>query len=100
WGFAARVRVAVAARGFDDAVFAIDEHHAGAAGAGFCVCELLVGDDDQEVAGVDEVGGGAVNADFARAALAEDGVGLEAGGRRYVEGGGALAGRGGTSGAA
>src|SRR5690606_12048886 len=49
------------------------------AGGQLGVVDLGVADDDHPVAGVDQVGGGAVEADVAAAPLALDDVGLEAG---------------------
>src|SRR3989304_5367328 len=51
-----------------------------------------VGDDDDRVVLVDQVPGGAVHDDLAAAALALDGVGLEAGAVVDIEGGDLLVG--------
>src|SRR5690606_22896780 len=60
-----------------DAVVLVDEDDGGGVGAGVGVAEHPVGDDDDEVAGVDVVGGGAVDLHLAAAALAGDDVGGE-----------------------
>jgi len=50
----------------------------GQVGAGLGVGHLGVGDEDDDVAGADQVGGGTVDANLARAALAGDDVGGQA----------------------
>ena len=65
--------------GAGDAVVGVDEDHAGLAGARLGVVHLPVADEDDEVAGVHQPGGRAVDADDAGAARAGDDVGLQAG---------------------
>src|SRR5690606_27144612 len=57
----------------------VDEDDGRGVGAGVGVAEHAVGDEDDEVAGVDEVGGRAVDLDVAAPALAGDDVGGEPG---------------------
>src|SRR5699024_12038284 len=60
-------------------VVGVHEHHARLVGARLGVLHDGVGDDDHQVARVHQVGGGAVDADDARPALAGDGVGGQPG---------------------
>src|SRR5690625_668149 len=62
-----------------DAVVLVDEDDGRFVAAGVGVVEHAVGDDDDEVAGVHEVGGGPVDAQDARAPVAGDDVGGEPG---------------------
>src|SRR4051812_3654209 len=84
-GGAGGVREAVAVAGADDAISGVDVDLAGSDAVGGFIAHLLVGDDDDEVAGVDEMGGGTVDANLTAAPSAKDCVGLEAGAVGDVE---------------
>ena len=62
----------------DDAVVAVDEHHAGFVGGELVRAELAVRDEDHRVADAHEVRGSAVDADAPLAARPFDDVGGEA----------------------
>src|SRR5690606_28474074 len=62
----------------DDAVVGVHVHHPGAVGGALGLGELGVGDDDDQVAGRDQAGGGPVDADDAAAALPGQHVGDQA----------------------
>ena len=59
-------------------ILLVDEDHFGLVGVGFRVIHKAVTDEDNEVAGVNEVGGGTVDGDNAGAALPRNAVGGEA----------------------
>src|SRR5699024_8590047 len=62
----------------DDAVIAINMHNFGLISCGFCVVHLRIGDEDDEIAGVDQVRGRTIDAKYSRIALAGDRVGFQA----------------------
>src|SRR5690606_38908139 len=69
----------------DDAVLRVDVHNARLEAARFRRLEPAIGDEDDEVTRVHEVGCGPVDADRPTARFARDRVRLEAGAVRYVD---------------
>src|SRR5690606_19603222 len=63
----------------DNAIVLIDMHHVWFIGASFGVFHLCVGNENDQVSGIDEVGCCAINTDDAGATLTSDGVGLKPG---------------------
>src|SRR5699024_11598698 len=53
----------------DDAVIAINMHNFGLISCGICVVHLRIGDEDDEIAGIDQVRGRNIDAKYTRIAL-------------------------------